>query len=188
MAKDLKISFILLAIFSSVVMAFKTLMGFFSGAGVNFVALIALVSALLIIMLKNPCVKNRVKDMFIVACVLTVLEFIVYIPVEFGLSSYNVYRGFMIYQNVLTFIGVLFFAYIAFRFIGELLNVKFSFVEFILGNGVKKKGNKIVKERKSKELENGCLEEKPNKANEENAKNEVNEQINQIDVEETSEE
>jgi len=166
MAKDLKLSFILFAVFSAIIMAWKTLMGFFSAAGVNFVAIIALICVLLLIMLKNQCVKNRIKDMFIVACFFAVMELFVYIPVEFGISSYNIYRGFMVYQNVITGLSILFFAYIAFRFVTEFLNVKFAFIEFILGNGTKKRSSKIVKERKSKELENGCLEEKPNRVNE----------------------
>lgn len=195
MVKELKVSFILLAIFSGIVMAWKSFMNFFSGlsvitgsagAGINFFAILAILVLLLAIMLKNKDVRKRIIDMFILASVLAVMEFIVYLPLEFGISSYDVYNGFMVYQNVITFIGILFFAYIAFRFITEYLGKELGFVEFILGN---RKINSVSKEKKSKELENGSLEEKPN-----NKQNDVqpeiveNETIEQVDVVENTEE
>ncbi len=195
MVKELKVSFILLAIFSGIVMAWKSFMNFFSGlsvitgsagAGINFFAILAILVLLLAIMLKNKDVRKRIIDMFILASVLAVMEFIVYLPLEFGISSYDVYNGFMVYQNVITFIGILFFAYIAFRFITEYLGKELGFVEFILGN---RKINSVAKEKKSKELENGSLEEKPN-----NKQNDVqpeiveNETIEQVDVVENTEE
>lgn len=167
MIKEMKLSFALLAIFSAIIMAWKTLMNFFSGAGLNFVALLTLMVILLLIILKNKNVKNRIMDMFVVASVLTLMEFIVYIPFEFGVDSYNVYKGFLEYQNVITFMSILFFAYIAFRFVTEYLNKKIGFVEFILGNKTSNSESKVIKEKKNKELENGSLEEKPNKAVEE---------------------
>ena len=159
MSKELKLSFILLAVFSAIVMAWKTLMSFFNGVGLNFVAILAIIVVLLLLILQNENVKNRIKDMFLVACVFAVLEFIVYIALEMGVSSLNVYMGFLTYQNVITVLGIFFFAYISFRFITEFKGIRIGFIEFLLGNGKRK----TVKEKKSKELENGSLEEKPNK-------------------------
>ena len=58
MIKEMKLSFALLAIFSAIIMAWKTLMNFFSGAGLNFVALLTLMVILLLII---PCfaIKKR---------------------------------------------------------------------------------------------------------------------------------
>jgi hypothetical protein len=69
--------------------------------------------------------------------------------------------------------------YIAFRFITESKNVKIGFVETILGNKQSKK------EKKSKELSNGSLEEKPN--NIEKQEIETEEESNPT-IEETEEE
>ena len=165
MAKELKLSFILLAIFTGIIMAWKTLLGFFSGAGVSFVAILTILVVLLLIILQNKSVRKRIMDMFVIASVITFLEFIAYFPFEFGTSSYKVIEGFLIYQNVITFISILFFAYIAFRFITEYIGKKIGFVEFILGN--KSSSAKVQKEKVNKELENGSLEEKPNKIVEE---------------------
>lgn len=163
MTKDLKLSFVLFAVFSAIIMAWKTLIGFFSGAGINFVAILTILVVLILLILKNKEIRKRILDMFIVAAVLTFMEFIVYIPFEFGASSYEVYEGFLVYQNVITAINLFFFAYIAFRFITEYLGKKIGFVEFILGN--KNSGEaKVQKEKINKELENGSLEAKPNAA------------------------
>ena len=53
-------------------------------------------------------------------------------------------------------LAILFFAYTTFRFICEIKEVRIGFIEFILGN---KPNSKKVK--KSKEIFNGSLEDKP---------------------------
>ena len=173
MNKELKVPFILLAVFTGIIMAWKTLLGFFSGAGVSFVAILTILVMLILLVLQKTEVRKRIIDMVVIAGVITLLEFIAYIPFEFGASSYSVYQGFLVYQNVITFISILFFAYIAFRFITEYLGKRIGFVEFILGN--KKSANKVQKEKVNKELENGSLEEKPNKIIEELAEETVQE-------------
>ena len=170
MAKELKLSFILLAIFTGIIMAWKTLLGFFSGAGISFVAILTILVVLILLVLQNAEVRKRIIDMVVVAGVISFMEFIAYIPFEFGVSNYQVYQGFLVYQNVITFISILFFAYIAFRFITEFLGKRIGFVEFILGN--KSSSAKVQKEKVNKELENGSLEEKPNKILEEIQENE----------------
>jgi len=192
MTKELKLPFILLAIFTGIIMAWKTLIGFFSGAGVNFVAILTIMVVLLLLILQNSAVRKRIMDMFVIAGVITLMEFIAYFPFEFGTSSYKVIEGFLIYQNVITFISILFFAYIAFRFITEYLGKKVGFVEFILGN--KSNSTKVQKEKVNKELENGSLEEKPNKIiedTEENAEEDVvedEELVEEVETVESSEE
>ncbi|MBR6779330.1 MAG: hypothetical protein IKM43_04250 [Clostridia bacterium] len=156
MTKNLKLSFILLAIFSAIIMTWRTLTYFFCGVGLNYIALLAIVVVLLIIMINDSFVKNRIKDMFIVACVFAVIEFMVYFVFEFETGDTAVFEAFWIVQNIYTFLGILFFCYIMFRLFTEIKGVKFGFVEAMLGN------EKPLKPKKAKELENGTLEEKPN--------------------------
>lgn len=184
MTKELKLPFILLAIFTGIIMAWKTLIGFFSGAGVNFVAILTIMVVLLLLVLQNSVVRRRIMDMFVIAGIITFLEFIAYFPFEFGTSNYKVIEGFLIYQNVITFISILFFAYIAFRFITEYLGKKIGFVEFILGNK-SNSGSKVQKEKVNKELENGSLEEKPNKIIEETVDEESEIEDNEELIEES---
>lgn len=171
MSKNLKLSFILLLVFASIVIAWWTLISFFGGVGLNFVALIAIISVLLILMLNDNFVTSRIKDMFILACVFAVLELIFFCVIEFGYDISNVIRGFKIYQSIVSVLGILFFIYIIFRFITEIKGVKVSFVETILGN------NKRTKKIKTaKELSNGSLEEKPNKKHSAEKNDEQNEE------------
>ena len=117
MSKELKLPYILLAIFTGIIMAWKTLLGFFSGAGVSFVAILTILVVLILLVLQKAEVRKRIIDMVVIAGVISLMEFIAYIPFEFGVSNYEIYQGFLVYQNVITFISILFFAYIAFRFI-----------------------------------------------------------------------
>lgn len=181
MNKNLKISFILMLVFTSIVIAWWTLIAFFGGVGLNFVALIAIISALLILMLNDSFVKSRTKDMFIIACVFAVLELIFFVTIEFGYDILNVIRGFKIYQTIISVLGILFFIYIIFRLITEIKGIKVGFVEIMLGN------NKRTKKIKTaKELSNGSLEEKPNKKH--SAENEVQTEENIIITDDTEQE
>lgn len=190
MNKQLKLTFVLYAVFTGIIMAWRTLMNFFSGlslinfagAGVNFVALLALYIILLALALTYPEVRKRTMDLLVIAGLLLLMEFIVYIPLEYGLKNYNIYSGFMVYQNVITTIGLVFFAYLGFRFVLEFKGVKLRFIEFILGNG--EKTAKVVKEKKSKELENGSLEEKPNSVQEPNEIAENHEEMVEVETSE----
>ena len=77
----------------------------------------------------------RFKDIFFVCCVFALLETVVYFPYEFGAcTNSEVATVFFNFQNVYAFLGILFLAYIAFRFITESKNVRIIFVEYLLGN------------------------------------------------------
>ena len=158
MNKNLKLSFILFAIASAVIVAWRTLHSFFGGVGLNFVALLVVVSILIGIILNDKYVFNRTKELFIILSVLTGLELLVYFAFEFAVKSSTHFAGFLVFQNILSVLGILFLAYTMFRFITEHKEVKIGFVEFILGNG---KVNK--QQKKAKELTNGTLEDKPNR-------------------------
>ncbi len=189
MSKNLKISFLLCFILSVVVIAWHTLANFFAGVGLNYVAILVVIASLLFIVLFDKHTYSRVKDLFFICCVFAFLETIVYFPCEFGgCQDASVATVFFNFQNVYAVLGLLFLAYLAFRFITESKNIRISFVEILLGN---EKPNKEKKEKKSKELSNGSLEEKPNAEEKSENKDETienNEETIIIQDEEKSEE
>ena len=175
MSKNLKLSYILMFVFSAILIAFKTLTSFFGGVAINMIALIALVFIILTISFKDKELMKRIADLFIIACAFCVLEFVIYFACEFGCGEFLL--GFSIYQNIISILGMLFLAYIYFRFSMELQNKKVKFVEILLGNE-----KRTAKPKKAKELSNGSLEEKPNSKQED-----VEEKPNKIENNEKEE-
>lgn len=158
MNKNLKLSFILTFIMSAVVIAWSTLSSFFGGVGINFVALVCITCTFLMLILSDESLKSRARDLFIIVCIFTCLEFVVFINIEFGFtSSYNVMK---IYQNVLILLAIATVAYTLFRLICEIKQKRVHFIEILLGNE-----ERVKKEKKTKELSNGTLSEKPNNNN-----------------------
>ena len=159
MTKNLKICFLLSFILSVVVIAWHTLTNFFGGVGINYVAILVVIAVMLSIILFDKHTFSRIGDIFFVCCIFAIFETIIYFPYEFG-GCFNpkVASVFFNMQNVFTFFGILFLAYIAFRFITESKNIRMTFVEVLLRN---EKLPKNKKEKKSKEFSNGSLEEKP---------------------------
>ncbi len=155
MTKNLKLSYILFFVFSAVIIAWHTLSNFFGGVALNFIALISLVFVSLLLIFSDKCLLGRIKDLLIISCIFCGLELIMYFACEFGCGE-NL-SGFIVYQNILSFFALLFFAYTSFRFSTELTGKKIGLIEIILGN---KKST--PKQKKAKEITNGCLEEKPN--------------------------
>ena len=159
MTKNLKICFLLSFILSVVVIAWHTLTNFFGGVGINYVAVLVAIAVMLSIILFDKHTFSRFGDIFFICCIFAIFETIVYFPYEFG-GCFNpkVASVFFNMQNVFTFFGILFLAYLAFRFIIESKNIRITFVEVLLRN---EKLSKNKKEKKNKELSNGSLEEKP---------------------------
>ena len=157
MSKNLKLSYIFMFIFSAILIAWQTLSTFFGGVAINFVALLGLVFAITLMQFSDKELMKRIRDLFIVACAFCVLELIIYFACEFGYGE--VIKGFIVYQNILSMLGILFLAYVCFRFTAEYLNKRFTFVEVLLGN---QKLKTKKKEKKAKELTNGSLLDKPN--------------------------
>lgn len=158
MTKNFRLSFFLAMAFSCVMIAWNTLANFFNGVGVNFVALLCVVGVLLYFILTDSFVKSRIMDIFVLAAILAIMEFVVYIVFEFGSKSVKVYEVFSQFQIFLSILGILFLAYTIFRYVTEEKGVKIGFIETILGNGTAKP----KKAKANKELVNGSLEEKPN--------------------------
>ena len=158
MTKNLKTSFVLYMIFYCVLIAWATLSMFFRGVGINFVALIVVLGLILSIKLTDEHVSNRTKELFWASVAFACIEFLLYFFIEFGIARGRFYNVLDILQHVFTGISLLVFAYVIFRYITEMKNVKITFVEIILGN------EKPVKRIKTnKDLSNGSLEDKPNK-------------------------
>lgn len=163
MNKNVKLSYILFFVFCGILIAWNTLMNFFGGVAINFVAVIGLTFTVSLLFIKDKEVFKRVKDLFFISCGFCLLELIVYFAFEFGWNSdFATLKGFLIYQNVITCFGFLFLAYVAFRFICEVKDKKIKFIEIMLGNE-----KRSIKAKKAKEVSNGSLEEKPNKHNNE---------------------
>ena len=162
MSKNLKISYILFFVFSAILLAWNTLMSFFCGVAINFVALVGLMFVIILLSTNEKSLFSRIKDLFFIACGFCALELIVYFAFEYGTTDFDTLKGFLIFQNVISFLGLLFFVYISFRFTTEIKNKRIKFIEIMLGN--EKRAPKV---KKAKEITNGSLEEKPNKQNHE---------------------
>ena len=177
MNKKLRISYILFFVFSAIVVAFRTLSSFFSGVGLYFVVVLTLVFIVLTISLNDKSIMKRVRDLFFIACVFCGLELIIYFACEFGYGE--TLLGFEVYQNIISFLGLLFLAYTYFRFVSEQANKRYKFIEILLGNE-----KFSSKEKKAKEVTNGSLEEKPNNKQETEEKKTEEENIVIIETEE----
>ena len=157
MTKQLKLVYILSFSFLGVILAWNTLLSFFGGVGINYVGISALLFIIIFSIFKNNLWK-RTKDIIVCLITLFVLETVSYFVVSLAWNSVNALNGFICYQNILSIISFIVFAYFLFRFICEIQNRRILFIEILLGN--EKKEAKVKKE---KEVFNGSLEAKPNK-------------------------
>ncbi len=155
MIRNLKLTYILLTVFTSITLAFKTLTGFFGGVGINFIALVGLGFVVMLIALKDRQVAKNCWDIYVLNGILLFLELIMFIACEFGDGLFT--EGFWKFQNVISVLGLFVLAYTLFRFTMEFLNKKLRLIEIMLGNE-----KPVKKEKKTKEVSNGSLLEKPN--------------------------
>ena len=154
MSKQTRLVFILMTIFTSVILAWMTLATFFGGVGINFVALLLITIAVLIVQSVSAEAKSRTRDFLWLAIGFTALESLVYLIFEYQVIG--AYRVFFIFQIVYSVLGLFLFAYLVFRLICEIKGVRFSFIERMLGNST---GEKI---KKVKPASQEGLGEKPN--------------------------
>lgn len=164
MSKNLKLSYIFAFVLTMAIVAWKTLYQFFNGVGINYMIVLVMIALMLCICLGDKETYARFKDIFVISCVFAIFETVVYFPYEFGAcSNSRVATVFFNFQNVFTLLGFFFIAYIAFRLIAEAKNIKFHFIEVMLGSEDRyPRTEKAPKLKKAKELTNGSLEEKPN--------------------------
>lgn len=166
MSKNLKLNFILYFTFGAILIAWNTLTNFFGGVALNFVALVGIVFSSFLTTMKDKSLLKRIKDLLIVASFFCLLEFVMYFACEFGYGE--TLKGFIVYQNIISFLGMLYVSYVGFRFATEYLEKKIKFVEIMLGNE-----KRTPKVKKAKEISNGCLEEKPNKCSQSQSEDET---------------
>ena len=76
MTKNLKKSYLLSVIFSCIMIAWRTLANFFGGSGINFVSLIIIIGMLAFFMIKEKYVWKRIKDIYVLICVFSLMEFL----------------------------------------------------------------------------------------------------------------
>ena len=157
MTKQLKLVYILSFSFLGAVVAWNTLQSFFGGVGLNMVGISTLLFIIILICAKNNLWK-RTKDLIVCLTTMFALESASYFVVSFAYDNADVVKGFICYQNILSIIAIVLFAYFVFRFVCEMQNKQVRFVEILLGNE-----KKTVKVKKEKEVFNGSLEAKPNK-------------------------
>ena len=179
MTKNLKLNFILSIVFVSIILAWTTLMRFFEGVGINFVALFLIMSTLTFIVISDKFVRSRWMDVFCLLAILFVMEMPVYFAIEFSKEmTIKTALGWMTYQNVISVITFFVTIYMMFRLFLEIKNIRFKFIEVILGN---EKFSRAPK--RAKELSNGALEDKPgtiNQSSVEIASEEDKEPVNTI--------
>lgn len=159
MVKEVKLSFALNLALACVVLAWKSVANFF-GTGLAFVAVAVLCALLLIVFCTNINAKNRTADLFILACVFTAVQFLMFFVLEINAAniSSGAVEGFGHFQNFVSVLAIFYFIYVVFRWVTEINGTKVVFVERMLG--VPKREKKV---KKAKELSNGSLMEKPNK-------------------------
>ena len=182
MSKNLKLSYVLTFVLCAISLAWTTLMSFFNGVGVNFVAMFAIVAALLVIILVDEKTRKRIMDLFIVSGVFLALESVMYFALELGTPTLELVQGMHIYQNIISVLAFLFLGYAIFRLVCEIKDKKIAFIEVMLGNQKMQK-----KERQAKELDNGSLDDKPKKAELETLDDDEEEQVVEIKTEDNSE-
>lgn len=176
MSRNLKTTYILFFTFTAIILAWNTLSNFFGGVAINYIAIVGLMFSILLIMLKDNSVWKRVKDLYIAACAFCAMELIVYFALEFGWCSLSAIKGFLVYQSIITIIGILYCAYLSVRFAFELTNKKIGFIEAMLGNR-----SNAPKAKRTKEISNGCLEEKPNNKPTEEVNETKPEQVDEVE-------
>ena len=84
MDKKLKLSFISLMVLSCVMVAWLTLISFFKGSAIGMVAMLLVMAYLTYNIVTDSYVRSRIKDMFILAIILTALELFVFMVLEYG--------------------------------------------------------------------------------------------------------
>lgn len=160
MAKNLRLYYIFTFVLVGVAIAWKSLAASLFGVGVNFVIMLVLLACMLMLICSDKETRSRTMDLFVLSCVFVFFELISFLVLEiFNIEfSSGLVKGFSVYQSVISFLALIYFAYIVFRLICEMRGKRVVFIEVLLGNIKRER-----KPKKAKELTNGSLMEKPNK-------------------------
>lgn len=151
MQKNLKISFILLLVFSSMVVAFEQIVSLLHGFSLAYIAEVIISAVLLYFVVRDVPTSSRMKDMYGISFLFLVWETFLF----FSVSIFSWYpKALYILNKIVVVLALGFIVFILFRLYCELTHKRFSFIEVVLGNERRAK-------KASKELSNGSLAEKP---------------------------
>ena len=156
MDKNFRLVCILSMILSGIVIAWNTLINFFFGVGINFVAVISIFAIIYVLVIESKPLFEETKGIFIVDLVIVCIEVVVFIMEEYFGRFGKIFYIFTVVQKILSAFAILYFVFVLLK----MLFVAKEKVGGVFHNLFK--ANKPAKERKAKELSNGSLEEKPN--------------------------
>lgn len=125
------------------------------GGGICFIAVLIIGVWILSLSLTDKEVKARTKDLFIFGLIFLAVSVLIYVLTVLVYVALDV----RLFLSIVSFLGLVFFIYVIFRMFVEQGKIKSNVVEKMLGNKITKQPKQ---EKKSKELTNGSLEEKPN--------------------------
>lgn len=154
MEKKFRLICILSLVLAGIAIAWNTLINYFAGVGINFVAVLAIFSIIFMITIDNYTVRKETKDLFIVNLVIVGIETLVFAMEEYFGRFGNIMYIFYVIQCFLSVFAILYFAYI-------ILKMLFASQGRLGGVFHCLFGSKTKKPKKAKELTNGSLEDKP---------------------------
>lgn len=155
----------IIAIFA-IGVAISNIISFFSGVGFAFIGASLFLILAIINILKDEEHKKRFGDLFILIAIEFLMFIILFFAYDFNLNGIT-NKFPLLMRNICAIYSLLALGYVIFRYISEIKDKRYKFVEYLLGNYVPeakaKNGKKASKEeaKKNKELENGTLEPKP---------------------------
>lgn len=162
--KNIKLSLILSIVMCCVAIANKSVIGYLSGFGFAFVALIIMAFVMLSLFLNDKRLVKRLADVYIINALMLLFGMILFcnvdLTIEMTIKKLEFIQGFSKFYAI---ISLIFLCWILFRFIYEISEYRFKWLEVVLGNAKIEKKAKTVKTKKQpKEVEDGSLEKKPN--------------------------
>ena len=157
MDKKFKLICIFSLILAGLAIAWNTLVRFFSGFGVNFVAVLAIFSTVFIIAIEDKKTYSKVKDLFYVDLGIASFELLVFIMEEYFGRFGKVYVVFTIIQEIFSAFAILYFVYVVLKILFAAKGKEGCVFTNLFRSSEGKKTKKV------KGLANGALEDKPKK-------------------------
>ena len=155
MDKKFKLVGLLSLVLAGLAIAWNTLARFFSGAGVNFVAVLAIFATIFMLVIEDKDLYYRTRDLFYVDLGIASFELLVFAMVEYFGRFGKVFSVFTIIQKVFSVFAILYFAYVVLKLL-FVAQDRLGGVFYCLFHS-----NKPKKPKKAKELSNGSLSDKP---------------------------
>ena len=171
--KKINLSILFINIVFAIGVAFRSLINFFNGVGIAFVACLIIGGLGLAYGITKKENRRYLYDMFIMLGLVMIIQLIIFCSFDWALTiSIELLKFEYVCCNILSVMSIIFLAYGFIRLLFELSNKKFILTEILLGlrpRVKKEKSNKAYKEktnksekRMPKEILNGDFEDKPN--------------------------